>query len=64
VVEVFLPSFQNFRTSGSDVLVKSLFSNKGAKIKEKEKIGGVIKQRNYAKVFGSHKLTLGLKTNA
>jgi hypothetical protein len=46
VVEVSLPSFQNFRISGSGVLVKSLFSNKGAKIKEKEKIGGVIKQRN------------------
>jgi hypothetical protein len=37
VVEVFLPSFQNFRISGGGVLVKFLFSNKGAKIKEKEK---------------------------
>jgi hypothetical protein len=37
VVEVILPSFQNFRTSVSVVLVKSLFLNKGAKIKEKEK---------------------------
>jgi hypothetical protein len=39
VVEIILPSFQIFRTSGSDVLVKSLFLNKGAKIKKKE-IGG------------------------
>jgi hypothetical protein len=39
MVVVLLPSFQNFGTSGSDILVKSLFSNKGAKIKEKEKGG-------------------------
>jgi hypothetical protein len=36
VVEVILLSFQNFRISRSEVLVKSLFLNKGAKIKRKK----------------------------
>jgi hypothetical protein len=40
------------------------FQNKGIKIKEKEKISDVIKQGNSTRVFGSHKLTLGLRINA
>jgi hypothetical protein len=37
------------------VLVKSLISNKGAKINEIENLHGVIKQRRWTRVFVSHK---------
>jgi hypothetical protein len=43
---------------GDRVLVKSLISNKGAKINEIENLCGVIKQRRSSRVFVSHKLTL------
>jgi hypothetical protein len=37
------------------VLVKSLISNKGAKINEIENLYGLIKQRRCTRVFVSHK---------
>jgi hypothetical protein len=41
-----------------------LISDKGAKIKEKEKNRGVIKLRTHARVFGAHKHKLGSKFDA
>jgi hypothetical protein len=40
------PSFEIFVNGWVRVLEESLISNKEVKIKEKEKVGGVIKQRN------------------
>jgi hypothetical protein len=40
-------------------LEKLLFSNKGVKIKEKEKKGEVITPMIYTRIFGVHKHELG-----
>jgi hypothetical protein len=40
------PSFEILLNGWVRVLEESLISNKEVKIKEKEKVGGVIKQRN------------------
>jgi hypothetical protein len=42
-------------------LGKPLFSNKGAKLKEKEKEREVISPMIYTRIFGAHKYELGSK---
>jgi hypothetical protein len=51
------PKFKKFRARYAKVLEKLLFSNKGVKIKEKEKKREVISPMIYTKIFGAYKMS-------